>query len=346
MSDYYTIQWQHDHVSMIDQRKLPLKEIYINCFTYQEVARAISDMVIRGAPAIGVAAAMGVALGVSQWEALNPEQCEKDFHMLLAELMNARPTAVNLRWALRRMKQVFDQDQKMSLPKLKEKITEEALVIFEEDIRINKKMAEQGQGVIQSNMSVLTYCNTGTLATAGYGTALGVIRLAHELGKKILVYVCETRPYLQGLRLTSWELWKLGISQTLITDNMAAYLMQQKKIDAVFVGADRIAANGDTANKIGTYMVALSAYHHQIPFYVVAPTSTIDLECPIGKEIPIEERSKQEVTTIQQMQMGLDTVPVYNPAFDVTPHHLIRGIITEKGIFPPSQIKGNLSALD
>ena len=339
VSDYYTIQWNGDHVSMIDQRKLPFEEKYVQCCTYQDIANAISMMIIRGAPAIGVAGAMGVALGSNEFQSLKQTARESKFHEIADILFKSRPTAVNLRWALRRMERIFNQNKHDGFQKLKNEMIKEAISIFQEDITINRSMAEHGQSFIKSGMTLLTYCNTGTLATAGYGTALGVIRYAHEIGKKISVYVSETRPYLQGARLTSWELKKLNIPQTLITDNMVAYLMYLKKVDAIFVGADRIAANGDVANKIGTYMVARLAYDHGLPFYVVAPTSTIDFECPSGEDIPIEERSKEELIKLNGISLGLEEISVFNPSFDITPSRFITAIITEKGILVPPLFK-------
>ncbi|MBI2646091.1 MAG: S-methyl-5-thioribose-1-phosphate isomerase, partial [Deltaproteobacteria bacterium] len=238
-----------------------------------------------------------------------------------------------LRWGLERMKNCFENSLELSIPELKQALEKEAIQIYEEDVEINKKMGANGKHLIQNNSKVMTYCNTGTLATAGYGTALGVIRAAYEESKKFLVYVCETRPFLQGLRLTSWELYKEGIPQKVISDNMAGSLMAKGEVSAIFVGADRIAKNGDAANKIGTYSLAVLAKYHTIPFYVVAPTSTIDLKCPTGREIPIEERSPKEVTHVGGKLVGLENVDVYNPSFDVTPHELITAIITEKGVF-------------
>ena len=332
IAEIRTIQWRDGRVIMIDQRRLPHEEIYLTCSTYQEVAQAIQSMVIRGAPAIGVAAAMGVALGINASSAKNKDDLEKDFLGISERLMATRPTAVNLSWALIRMKRIFKEYFNHPLPALKEAIQKEALTIYEEDIALNRKMAAHGEAFIRDGFRLMTYCNTGTLAAAGYGTALGVIRAAHEAGKRISVYVCETRPFLQGLRLTSWELYKLKIPQTVISDNMAATLMAQKKVDAIFVGADRVAANGDVANKIGTYMLAVLAQHHRVPFYVVAPTSTIDPNCPNGEEIPIEERDPKEVTHLREYPIGLTNVPVFNPAFDVTPAAMVTALITERGV--------------
>lgn len=331
-STFFTIAWRGDCVEMLDQRKLPLEESYVKLYSAQEVAGAISDMVIRGAPAIGVAAAMGIALGLKQSQAKDIEQLEKEFLNLYELLLYTRPTAVNLRWALDRMKLKFKSLSNRSVASVSAQMEREAMAVYQEDVEINRKMGQQGKKFILEGAQVLTYCNTGALATAGYGTALGVIRAAFEEGKSFEVFVSETRPYLQGLRLTSWELHKEGIPQTVITDNMAASLMAQKKIDAIFVGADRIARNGDTANKIGTYALAVLGHFHKIPFYVVAPTSTIDQACSSGQHIPIEERRREEIMVIQGHKMGLDDVAVYNPSFDVTPAQLISAIVTEKGV--------------
>lgn len=335
-NEIVTIQWECDHLMLIDQRKLPHEEVYVKCNTYRDVAESIEKMVIRGAPAIGVAAAMGVALGIKASQAVDETGLQKEFQIIYRTLLKTRPTAINLRWALDRMAFLFHQEvQRKSMAEIKESLEKEAIRIYEDDISINRSMANQGKKFIREHSTLLTYCNTGTLATAGYGTALGVIRAAFEEGKKILVMVCETRPFLQGLRLTSWELYKLGIPQKIIADNMAATLMAQKKIDAVFVGADRIAANGDIANKIGTYMLSVLAHHHGIPFYVVAPTSTIDYHCPSGNKIPIEERNSDEVTHFGNIAVGLKTVSAYNPAFDITPAHYVTALVTEKGVVEP-----------
>lgn len=333
MSDFFTIRWQSDHLLMIDQRKLPHQEIYVKCQTAEEVAEAISTMVIRGAPAIGVAAAMGVALGIKKSSAASWDDLEKEFLKIYEILYQTRPTAINLRWALERMKRCF-ADVPHDLDNIKQRLEQEAVRIYEEDIETNQQMASFGEPLIQEGFQLLTYCNSGALCAAGYGTALGVIRKAHHSGKKIHIYVSETRPYFQGLRLTSWECWKEGIPHTVIADNMAASLMSQRKIDAIFVGADRIARNGDVANKIGTYNLAVLAKYHEIPFYIVAPTSTIDLGCENGNQIPIEQRSSKEITHFRDEAIGLEGVSVYNPAFDVTPHSLITAIVTEKGLLP------------
>lgn len=327
---YPVIEWKNDKVLMIDQRILPLREEFIEHSTYEEVAKSIKDMVIRGAPAIGVAAAMGIALGILH----TGENVEENFEKIAETISSTRPTAVNLFWAVERMKKLFAR-YKDNLPLLKQKMVEEALTIDREDVEINKKIGQNGQVLLKSGQTVLTHCNAGALATAGYGTALGVIRAAVDSGKKIAVVADETRPYLQGARLTVWELQQDRIPVKLITDNMAGYLMSKGIIDAVIVGADRIAGNGDAANKIGTYSVAILADYHHIPFYVAAPVSTIDFSIETGKEIPIEERGKEEVTNFMNQPTARPETEVYNPAFDVTPHHLVTAIITEKKVLYP-----------
>jgi len=333
--NFKTIEWRDDKVLMIDQRKLPVEETYVECSDYKQVADAIKTMVIRGAPAIGVAAAMGMALGSL---GIDPQSCKtyeafsQKMEHVFDTLMETRPTAVNLRWGLERMKKVMEANKSLPVPALQEKLRAEAIAIYEEDIAINKKMGSFGQELIQSGDTVLTHCNAGALATAGWGTALGVLYSAQEAGKKFEVIADETRPFLQGARLTAWELEKNKVPVTLITDNMAAALMRQKKIQRVIVGADRIAANGDVANKIGTYGVAVLARQHDIPFYVAAPLSTIDLRCPTGEQIPIEERPYDEVTNFFRQRVAPEGIKVRNPAFDVTPNEFVTAIITEKGI--------------
>ena len=327
---YPVIEWKNDKVLMIDQRILPLREEFIEHSTYEEVAKSIKDMVIRGAPAIGVAAAMGIALGILK----AGENVEEAFKKIVDTISSTRPTAVNLFWAVERMKKLFAMF-KDDPPLLKQKMVEEALTIDREDVEINKKIGQNGQVLFKSGQTVLTHCNAGALATAGYGTALGVIRAAVANGKKIEVIADETRPYLQGARLTVWELQQDNIPVKLITDNMAGHLMSKGIIDAVIVGADRIAGNGDVANKIGTYSVAILADYHNIPFYVAAPVSTIDFSIETGKEIPIEERGKEEVTNFMNQPTARPETEVYNPAFDVTPHHLVAAIITEEKILYP-----------
>jgi len=327
-----TIEWKNGKVYMIDQRILPTEEVYIECSDFLDVAEAIREMVIRGAPAIGVAAAFGAALGAKDIEAHDREGFKADFNRVCGIIANTRPTARNLFWALERMKRVLENYPEASPEDLKGLLQDEALSICEEDVETNKKIGVNGRNVIKDGANVLTHCNAGALATAGYGTALGVIRAANEEGKSLHVFADETRPFLQGARLTAWELMREGIPVTLITDNMAGYFMQQGRIDVVIVGADRIAANGDIANKIGTYSVAVLAREHGIPFYVAAPFSTIDVSLKDGSEIPIEERDSIEVTHIKDIQIAPRGVSVENPAFDITPNHLVKGIITERGL--------------
>jgi len=320
---------------MIDQRKLPAREIYVRCKTAAEVARAIKTMVIRGAPAIGVAAAMGIALGMRKSKATGTQKFAAEFQNVCDLMAGTRPTAVNLFWAIDRMKRTFAAAAQAgeSVDQLKDRLDREAQLIHDEDVASCRAMGAFGAEVVPADAKILTHCNAGALATAGYGTALGVIRGAVESGKAVAVFADETRPFLQGARLTAWELVRDGIQTTVITDNMSGSLMRQGKVNFVVVGADRIAANGDTANKIGTYSVAVLAREHQIPFYVAAPLSTIDLKTPDGQHIPIEERNAREVTHVGGAQLAPDGAQVWNPAFDVTPHHLIAGIITERGIF-------------
>ena len=320
---------------MIDQRKLPSEEVYVRCTTAAEVAKAIRTMVIRGAPAIGVAAAMGIALGMRRSAATGTQKFAADFYKTCEMMAATRPTAVNLFWAIEQMKRVFAAaaEAGASVDQIKDRLEREADRIHDEDVASCRAMGAFGATVVPDEARILTHCNAGALATAGYGTALGVIRGAVEAGKKVTVLADETRPFLQGARLTAWELVRDGIQTTVITDNMAGAIMRMGQIDMVVVGADRIAANGDTANKIGTYTVAVLANEHKIPFYVAAPLSTIDLDTPDGHHIPIEERNAKEVTHIGGRQMTPTGALIRNPAFDVTPHHLIAGIITEKGIF-------------
>jgi methylthioribose-1-phosphate isomerase len=332
-----TIAREADVVVMIDQRKLPAEEVYVRCTTAAEVARAIKTMVIRGAPAIGVAAAYGIALGMRRSTATGTQKFAAEFYKM-SELMAAtRPTAVNLFWAIDRMKRSFAEGANAgeSVDQIKDRLDREAEAIHDEDVASCRRMGAYGAAVVPEDARILTHCNAGALATAGYGTALGVIRGAVEAGKQVAVFADETRPFLQGARLTAWELVRDGIETTVITDNMAGSLMRQGRVNFVVVGADRIAANGDTANKIGTYSVAVLAREHGIPFYVAAPLSTIDLKTPDGSQIPIEERQAREVTHIKGTQLAPDGARVWNPAFDVTPHHLIAGIITEHGICRP-----------
>lgn len=329
-ASFFTIRWDPaGKVIMLDQRLLPIREVYRTYTNYQGVARAITDMVIRGAPAIGVAAAMGIALGVRQ---LKTSDKPATFERLCQAFAATRPTAVNLFWAIQRMQAVYVQTHETGRKALCERLEQEALDIYDEDVEVNRQIGRYGAKLIPTGASVLTHCNAGALATADYGTALGVIRAAWAQGKQISVFVPETRPYLQGARLTAWELMKEGIPATLITDNMVGHFMQKGAIDCAIVGTDRTAANGDVANKIGTYTNAVLAARHDIPFYVAAPTSSVDLACVSGEHIPIEERSAREVTHVFRQQIAPDDVRVANPAFDVTPHPLVSAIVTEKGV--------------
>jgi methylthioribose-1-phosphate isomerase len=327
-----TLEWTDQGVRFIDQTKLPMEEVYVTCKTHEQVADVIRNMVVRGAPAIGVAAAMGIALGVNHSKAESSDELKRDLDQICDLIGQTRPTAVNLFWAIRRMQEKFERIRIRPLPQIKQDLVEEAQRMHAEDIAANQAMGRHGATLMPSTGGVLTHCNAGALATAGYGTALGVIRAAVEQGKKIHVYADETRPFLQGSRLTAWELMKDGIPTTVISDNMAGAMMQQGKIGAIVVGADRIAANGDVANKIGTYTVAILAKEHEIPFYVAAPISTVDLACPDGSRIPIEQRNAKEMTHIGGKQVVPDGVEVENPAFDVTPAKYVAAIITEKGI--------------
>ena len=332
-----TIAREDDAVVMIDQRKLPGEEVYVRCKTAAEVARAIKNMVIRGAPAIGVAAAMGIALGMRKNPATGTQKLAADFYKVCELMASTRPTAVNLFWAIRRMKRAFGAAAEAggSVDQIKDRLDEEARAMHDEDVASCRAIGAYGASVVPAEARILTHCNAGALATAGYGTALGVIRGAVEAGKRVAVFADETRPFLQGARLTAWELVREGIETTVITDGMAGALMRQGGVNVVVVGADRIAANGDTANKIGTYGLAVLAREHGIPFYVAAPLSTIDLETPDGARIPIEERHAKEVTHVGGARVTPEGARVWNPAFDVTPHHLITGIITERGILRP-----------
>jgi len=317
---------------MLDQRLLPHKEVYRVCRDYQEVAQAIREMVIRGAPAIGVAAAMGVALGAAKAQV---KTFDRDFERIFLTLSKTRPTAVNLFWALERMRKIYTVNRNRGVDVVKRLLKDEAQAIYKEDIAANKQLGKFGAQMLRNARHLMTHCNAGALATAGYGTALGVMRALKESGREFDVFVNETRPFLQGARLTAWELKKEKISATLITDSMAGYVMQTGKVDAVVVGCDRVAANGDVANKIGTYTIAVLAKRHGIPFYVAGPTSSIDLNCPSGKEIPIEQRDAKEVSHIFGKALAPKGTKVFNPAFDVTSHDLISAIITEKGVIQP-----------
>lgn len=354
-----TLFWEDNRVVMIDQKALPLLERTQVCTRYEEVIAAINDLTVRGAPAIGVAAAMGIALGARQIQAATPKAFRRDFLVLCDAFARTRPTARNLFWAIERMKGCVERvlAEGLSLgpssnrvpfeiiqENIRQAVIAEAVAICAEDIAVNRKMGASGRSLIHDGARILTHCNAGALATAGYGTALGVIRAACEAGKKVHVFVDETRPVLQGARLTAWELRKENIPATLITDSMAGSLMQRGKIDLVITGADRIAANGDTANKIGTYSLAVLARENGIPFYIAAPRSTIDLSLKTGDEIPIEERSGEEVVAFQGARSAPAGMPVYNPAFDVTPHRYITAIITEAGVVRPPFEK-NLSGI-
>jgi methylthioribose-1-phosphate isomerase len=333
-----TIFWKDDAVVMIDQKALPHEERHLRFTDYKDVIAAIKDLTVRGAPAIGVAAAMGIALGALHLATSSKEDFKIAFHEICDQFSRTRPTARNLFWAIERMKKSFDEALSGSPDQIKRVLVEEAIRICEEDIAINRKMGMQGRLLLEDGDKILTHCNAGALATAGYGTALGVIRAASEEGKRLHVFVNETRPVLQGARLTAWELMKENIPATLIADNMAGFLMKQGMISKVIVGADRIAANGDVANKIGTYSLAVLAKEHNIPFYVAAPLSTIDVSVQNGDEIPIEERNAEEITTIRGIRVAPEGVHVYNPAFDVTPNRYITAVVTEAGVvFPPYQ---------
>jgi len=327
-----TLEWTDQGVRFIDQTKLPTEEVYVTCTTHEQVADVIRTMVVRGAPAIGVSAAMGIALGVKNSKAETVADLKRELDQICELIGKTRPTAVNLFWAIRRMQEKFERVRIRPILKIKEDLIEESKRMHAEDIAANQAMGRHGATLMPSEGGVLTHCNAGALATAGYGTALGVIRAAVEQGKKIHVYADETRPFLQGSRLTAWELMKDGIPTTVISDNMAGAMMRQGKIGAIVVGADRIAANGDVANKIGTYTVAVLAKENGIPFYVAAPLSTIDFACPDGSQIPIEQRNAREVTHMAGKQMVPDGVSIENPAFDVTPAKYVAAIITEHGI--------------
>jgi methylthioribose-1-phosphate isomerase len=343
-----TLEWTDGGVRFIDQTKLPTEEAYVTCKTYEQVADAITTMIVRGAPAIGVAAAMGIALGVKNSKAETVGELKQDFDKICDVIGKTRPTAVNLFWAIRRMQEKFERIRIRPLAQIKQEFVEEAQRMHAADIAANQAMGRHGATLMPNSGGVLTHCNAGALATAGYGTALGVIRAAVEAGKKIHVYADETRPFLQGSRLTAWELMKDGIPTTVISDNMAGAMMKQGKIGAIVVGADRIAANGDVANKIGTYTVAVLAKENGIPFYVAAPISTVDMACPDGSKIPIEQRNVREITHIAGKQMTPDGVSIENPAFDVTPAKYVNAIVTERGIAraPYEESLGRLSAAE
>ncbi|MGH7815969.1 MAG: S-methyl-5-thioribose-1-phosphate isomerase [Candidatus Binatia bacterium] len=327
-----SIEWKNDRVIMLDQRLLPHKEVYRVCRDYHEVAEAIREMVIRGAPAIGVAAAMGVARGGLK---ASQRTFDREFERIVLTLGKTRPTAVNLFWALQRMRDVYLAHRSRGVETVQRALKDEAQKIYKEDIAANKQLGKFGASLMRHAKRIMTHCNAGALATAGYGTALGVLRALKESGSKFEVFVNETRPFLQGARLTAWELKREKIPATLITDNTAGYLMQKGKVDAVIVGCDRVAANGDVANKIGTYTIAVLAKRHGIPFYVAGPTSSIDINCLSGKDIPIEQRDPKEVSHIFGKPVAPKGMKVFNPAFDVTSQELISAIITEKGVINP-----------
>jgi len=330
-----TIRWVNGRVKIIDQTKLPQKLKYITCRDVKALWRAIKKLSVRGAPALGVSAAFGVLLGMKSFQGKKPERFIKHIHKICDYIGTSRPTAVNLFNALDQMRGVLTRYENCSIAELKKRLKEEAFRIFEEDRTVCRRMGDFGARLIKNNSNIMTVCNAGGLATADYGTALGVMYSAKDQGKKFNVYACETRPLLQGARLTTWELLRAKIDTTLICDNMAATLMYQGKIDGIFTGADRIASNGDTANKIGTYNLAVLAKHHKVPFYVVAPRSTFDMKIRSGRQIPIEQRAKEEVAHFGGRRTAPKKVRVYNPAFDVTGHQLITAIITEKGIITP-----------
>ncbi|MEW6320811.1 MAG: S-methyl-5-thioribose-1-phosphate isomerase [Acidobacteriota bacterium] len=332
-----TIAWDTDAIVMIDQRKLPAAERYVRCRTAADVARAIKSMVIRGAPAIGVAAAMGLALAMARSKATGTKQFAAEFQKTCDLLAGTRPTAVNLFWAIERMKRSFSEGALAgeSVAQLQARLRAEADRIHDADVESCRAIGRHGAALVPAEARILTHCNAGALATAGYGTALGVIRGAVDAGRQVRVLADETRPFLQGARLTAWELVRDGIDTTVITDSMAGALMGRGEVDLVVVGADRIAANGDTANKIGTYALAILAREHGIPFYVAAPSSTIDLSAPDGGAIPIEERDAREVTHLGSQRLAPAGASVRNPAFDVTPHRYITAIVTERGVLRP-----------
>ena len=332
-----TVEWTAEGVSLIDQRQLPRKEEYVLCRSAEEVAEAIRTMVVRGAPAIGVTAAMGIALGIQKAPARTPQDLKAELSRICDTLAATRPTAVNLFWAIGRMRNRFDEllAGGADLETIRERMQHEAQSIFEEDVAACHALGDYGAELLPAGKTVMTICNAGALATAGYGTALGVVRSAVRAGKNVDVVALETRPFLQGARLTAWELQRDGIPTTLITDNMAGYFLHSGRVGAVVVGADRIAANGDTANKIGTYSVAVLARENAVPFYVAAPLSTVDLAIPSGDAIPIEQRAESEVTHFQGVPIAPEGIHVINPAFDVTPHRYIAAIVTERGIARP-----------
>ena len=332
---YQPIQWKNDHILLLDQTRLPGEEVYIECKDLDTVAEAIKRLAVRGAPALGVVAAMAVALESRNIQSSSTEGFFQELQKLCDRILSTRPTAVNMAWALNRVNAALKSAREADVNSLKKLLVKEALAIFQEDIEANQQIGRHGQELVRDGATIITICNTGSLATAGYGTAFGVIRSAAEAGKNILVVSCETRPLLQGCRLTAWELQKNNIPFVLITDSMAGYYMKKRNADLVIVGADRIAANGDAANKIGSYSLAILAHHHQVLFYVAAPISTIDPHTQHGDDIPIEERKPEEITYIGSQRVAPVGTAVWNPAFDVVPSSLIAGIITEKGVLRP-----------
>ena len=339
-----TLRWREGRLELIDQRVLPARIEFVACATADETARAIRDMVVRGAPAIGCAAAYGIALEARRLEHLSEKDFESALEKGFTDLARSRPTAVNLFWALQRMREAWNTVKLQSLAAIAEKLLSEAQAIQAEDLRVNRAIGKHGVALIKDNARILTYCNAGALATSGHGTALGVIRSAVEAGKRVSVITGETRPFLQGARLTAWELTRDGIPVTLIADSMSGHLMSRGEIDAVIVGADRVAANGDVANKIGTYMIAVLARRHRIPFYVAAPLSTIDPRIAGGDAIPIEERGAAEVRGHAGLEWAPAGVAVRNPAFDVTPAELVTALVTEKGVMREPD-SGKIAAL-
>lgn len=332
-----TMRWLEEGcLELLDQTKLPSKITYLKCRDYPDVASAIKRLAVRGAPAIGAAAAYGLTLGAMKLKTQQKEDFFSGVKAIASELSATRPTAVNLRWALDRMIKKLHIDENEDINALRAVLLEEANLIYQEDIETNRKIGKHGQALIPNGARILTHCNAGALATAGYGTALGVIRAAREAGKNISVIADETRPLLQGARLTAWEMLREHIPVTLIADNMAGYLMATQKVDLIIVGADRIAANGDVANKIGTYSLAVLAKAHNLPFYVAAPLSTIDMSLASGAEIPIEERDQTEITHLDGKPVAPPGVKAWNPAFDITPNNLVTAIITEKGVVYPT----------
>lgn len=329
------IEWDKGRIKMIDQTRLPEELTYIHCSRVENLWEAIKNLRVRGAPALGIAAALGTVIGIQNSSAANYSDFRQDLEKVTGYLATARPTAVNLFWALERMKAAAEAHREKDIPRIKELLLAEALNIMEENKREGRDIGKKGAALIKDGDTILTHCNAGGLASPDYGTALALISTAQEQGKKVRVYVDETRPLLQGARLTTWELMRAGIDTTLICDNMAAQVMKEGRIDLVLVGADRIAANGDTANKIGTYGLAILAQAHNLPFYIAAPTSTLDLSLDSGHKIPLEERGAEEITDECGKKIAPEGVKVYNPAFDVTPARLITAIITEKGITQP-----------